>query len=377
MAAVRVGVIGGGWPGIAHVRGYRTAGGFQVAAVADLIPQRRDALLAEAGGEAAKVIAYASAEDLLKDPSLSAVSICLPTHLHLETAALALRRGKHVMLETPPAPTLRDTRKLASAGGRAAEKTKAVLACAFQRRFGGAELASRQVIERGYLGDVQHVRASWMRTRGIPVGTGWYADASRSGGGALIDLGLPMLDLAWYLLGEPMPVSVHALARSQFVPSPGEGAPAPEDFATALLAFDGGKTLELSCAWAVNQPPAQNGTACRVYGSSGALEVYGPQGPVLYRHFNAKGESKATPLKQPKVTGHAAMLRQFKEAIAGGPAAGVGADQAVVLMRIIEALYKSIATGKSVTVSNAAKPSDEDSQTAQSAEVDDHPAMSS
>jgi predicted dehydrogenase len=340
----RVGIIGGGWPGMAHLRGYRAAGGFVVGAVADLIPQRRAALAAEAGDAATS---YASADELLADASLDAVSICLPTHLHLPVALAALKKRKHVMLETPPALSSRETGRL----GAAAAKAERLLGFAFQRRFGGPELAAQQVIDKGYLGDAHHVRASWMRTRGIPAGTGWYTDNARSGGGALIDLGLPLLDLAWNLLGRPNAVAVSAITKSLFRElTPADRTHDVEDFAVATFQFDGGKTLELACSWAANQAPGQNGTACRVFGSRGAVEVYTPQGPLLYRNFDAAGNAKATPLKQPKVVGHAALLRQFRECILGNATPAVDGEQAVSLMRMIEAAYGSAESGKTVGV---------------------------
>lgn len=349
--STRIGIIGGGWPGMAHLRGYRAAGGFVVAAVADLIPQRRAALAAEAGSGA---VVYSSADELIADPSLDAISICLPTHLHLPNALAAVRKGKHVMLETPAAPTSREAARLAAA----AVKAQRLLACAVQRRFGGAELAAQQAIDKGYAGDAHHVRASWMRTRGIPAGTGWYSDRSKSGGGALIDLGLPLLDLGWNLLGRPAPVSVHAIAKSLFRELvPADRVYDVEDFAVATFAFEGGKTLELSCSWATNQAPGQNGTACRVFGSKGALELYTPSGPVLYRNFDSAGNAKATPLKQPKVVGHAALLRQFREAILGKATVAVDVNHSANLLRMIEAAYRSAETGKNAAV-RSERPTD-------------------
>ena len=50
-------------------------------------------------------------------------------------------------------------------------------------------MASKQAIEKGYAGNVYHARAVWTRTRAVPIGTGWFTDREKSGGGALIDLG--------------------------------------------------------------------------------------------------------------------------------------------------------------------------------------------
>jgi predicted dehydrogenase len=334
---MQVAIIGGGWPGVAHAGGYLTAGGCKVVAVADPIPDRLDQLAKP--WPAAK--RYTDAREAILDPTVEAISVCLPTHLRPAVVAAALKAGKHVIVETPPGAALRDARQAVAAAARYGK----VLAYAFQRRFGGAELAAKQAIDKGYLGDARHVRATWMRTRGIPVGTGWYTDKSKSGGGALIDLGCPMLDLGWHLLGRPAPVSVYAVTRRQFpLPPPGD----VEDSVVAVVRFEGDKTLELTTAWAINQPPGQVGTTCRVYGSDGAVDVYTKQGPVLFRHFNDKGECKAVPLKQPKVMGYPAMLRQFREAVLGKAVPGVDGHQGVLLMQMIESLYKSAETGKSV-----------------------------
>src|SRR5439155_10041827 len=140
-------------------------------------------------------------KELIADEEIDAVSICLPTHLHVETARAAMKAGKHVVIETPPGVNVREAKQLAAV----AAKYDKLLAYAFQRRFGGAELASRQAIEKGYAGEPYHSRATWMRTRGVPIGTGWYTDRAKSGGGALLDIGSHMLDIAWHLLGQPRP----------------------------------------------------------------------------------------------------------------------------------------------------------------------------
>ena len=60
---MRVGIVGAGWPGGKHAEGYRAAGGFTVAAVADLIPARRSALVAQCPGAAE----HADAQSLIRD----------------------------------------------------------------------------------------------------------------------------------------------------------------------------------------------------------------------------------------------------------------------------------------------------------------------
>jgi len=342
--AIRVGIIGAGWPGTKHAEGYKAAGGFDVVAVADLIAARRRKLMDGAGN----LREYGNAQELLNDIQVDAVSICLPNDLHLPITIAALKAGKHVICETPPALSASEAKKLAGA----AAKSGKVLLYASQRRFGAFEQAAKQAIDKGYIGNVQHVRASWMRSRSTPAGSGWwYLDRARSGGGAMMDLGSQMLDLAWHLMGQPRPISVFAMTDRRFR----DAAPADvkfdvEDFATVLVKFEGNKLLELSVSWAMNQPPRRQGTGCRIHADKGAIEVYTPQGPLLYRKFGPKGEATETALKTPKTVLYQAMMRHFKECIHGTRQPMIGASEGMMLMQMIDAIYKSAESGKSVEI---------------------------
>jgi predicted dehydrogenase len=190
-----------------------------------------------------------------------------------------------------------------------------------------------------------------MRTRGIPVGTGWFPVKEQSGGGALIDIGVHMLDLAWHLLGQPKPASVFAATYHKFADTaPKQIKMDVEDSAFALIRFEGGKSLELSASWAFNQPPQQQGTLCRVYGDKAAVDVYTPGGAVIFRNFDGEGKAKSTPLPPPRVAGHAALMRHFRECIVGKATPLIGAKEGVVLMQMIDGIYRSAETGKSVEI---------------------------
>src|SRR6185437_557060 len=132
-----------------------------------------------------------------------------------------------------------------------------------------------------------------------------------------------------------------------------------EDAAFALLRFAGGKSLEVSASWAINQSPRHQGTACRVYGGQGAVEVYTPQGPVLFRNFGEKGEAKESPLKLPKLVHYPAMMRHFRQCITAGQTPSPSAEDGLVVMRMIDAIYKSIETGRSADVKSDAAPAPE------------------
>jgi predicted dehydrogenase len=78
--------------------------------------------------------------------------------------------------------------------------------------------------------------------------------------------------------------------------------------------------------------------------------VYPGVGAVLHRGSTGKGESKGTPLKLPKVVGHVALMRHFRECISGSAAPAIGGKEGVVLMQMIEGIYKSAETGKGAQI---------------------------
>ena len=197
----KVGIIGAGWPGRKHAEGYQAAGGFAVVAVADLIPSRAGQLhgpIQSRRGE------YADAERADRDKEVDVVSLCLPNHLHLPIALAALKAGKHVVCEMPPALTA------AEAKTHRRRRRKGGEDCCFTLRSAASAETSRPPGRRS-----TRATPATSCTPGhpgpapaaCPSGTGWYADRAKSGGGAMIDLGLHMLDLAWSLLGQPKPLS--------------------------------------------------------------------------------------------------------------------------------------------------------------------------
>src|SRR5690349_14151874 len=138
--SLRVGIIGCGWPGTAHAKGYGEAGGYKVVAAADLIPARRKQLLHAVGATRE----FASADDLVADKEIDVVSVCLPNHLHAPVTIAALKSGEHVCCEKPPTINANEAKKIEAA----ASKSGKVVLYGFQRRFGGAEIASKAAIDK-------------------------------------------------------------------------------------------------------------------------------------------------------------------------------------------------------------------------------------
>src|SRR5690606_38478171 len=133
---------------------------------------------------------------------IDAVSICTWNNTHAEIAIYALEAGKHVLVEKPLSMTVEE----AEAVEEAQKKSGKTLQVGFVRRHGDNAKLLKKFIDHGELGEIYYAKTSCLRRLGNPGG--WFSDVTRSGGGPLIDLGVHMIDICWYMMGKPRPVSV-------------------------------------------------------------------------------------------------------------------------------------------------------------------------
>ncbi|MGH6912372.1 MAG: Gfo/Idh/MocA family protein [Geminicoccales bacterium] len=335
---LRLGVVGGGWPGQRHAEGFRASGAWDIAAVADLDPDRRAAL---AHGTGAAMLP--TAEDLFAREDLDAVVIALPTFLHRRMVTAALASGKHVLCEKPPALNATETSAMAEAAARHGR----VLSFGLQRRAMPSAMAAEAVIGQGALGEIYHARAVFTRAWGAPKGHGnWFRDPATAGGGPLIDIGIHVLDLAWWLMGRPQPMSVLGVTHDR---SP-ETSPL-ESAAFGLLRFEGGRSIQLEAAWILPQAADRMcvhlcGTAAGALVEQDTLTVtrVGPSGIEQIRPPILGGWPDAF------VASFRTQASRFAQAIRGTAPALAPADDGVQLMRMIDALYASACEGREISL---------------------------
>ena len=193
---IRVGVVGGGAIAqIAHLPVLRKLRGVQVVGVCDNDGPKARALAArfETG------TAYDDIEELLELAKADAVVICTPNHLHEAHAISALAAGAHVLVERPLALTAAGAARVL----KAAERYKRTLLVAMNSRFRSDVQAVQGFLKGGELGQLSTIRCGWQVFRQAHHSLGWRSRRAESGGGVMMDLGLPMLDLALWLAGTP------------------------------------------------------------------------------------------------------------------------------------------------------------------------------
>jgi predicted dehydrogenase len=347
---LRLGVIGAGWPGQQHARAILAG----KAATLEALAEPDDGRAAEFSRIYSPKKIYQDYGDLLGDPQVDAVVICLPNHLHFPATLVALRANKHVLCEKPPTLNSAEMRVLREE----AEKRRLVYFFGRQFRFTPGMRLAHDLISRNELGTIYFAEAVWVRSRGIPSGLGgWFTEKKRSGGGALIDIGIHALDSAWYLMGTPRPVSVVASVFQNFKHLVQTPVFDVEDAAFAFIRFENGAVVQLKTCWAGNlTDEIPEGSVfgrelnnCTIYGSKASIRLR-----PLTLFLDAKGTLVDRPLEPRDNTDPFELqMQNFVDAVAGRAAPTNNAQQAIYLMEMLDAIYLSGNTEREVPVARA------------------------
>ena len=252
---VRVGIVGMGI-GQANAKAIAAHPRGRVVALCDLLPRRMESFAAQLPEP---LELYTDYRAMCRAADVDAVFVGTPNQSHVPIALEAVRRGKHVLVTKPLADSDRSAAKLV----RAAESAGVVNMMSLSMRFdGGVQFLGAQA-KKGLFGELYYGRAVSVRRSGIPD---WSLGFIEAGGGAFRDMGVHVLDAAWWLLGMPEPVSVTGVAGAKFGPR-GVGywdfkAPArkfyrkyaSDDYAGGFIRFAGGVGLQVESFWASHHP---------------------------------------------------------------------------------------------------------------------------
>ncbi|HEX4213426.1 MAG TPA: Gfo/Idh/MocA family oxidoreductase [Candidatus Dormibacteraeota bacterium] len=352
---LRVGVIGLGFAGTTALKSFRNIPGVEVVALAGQERDRLEAL----GAEHAIPNLFTDYQDLLALPGLDAISIGVPNGLHRAIAVPALERGLHVLCEKPLARNAREAEEMVLAARHAGR----VLQVVFNHRERGDVQLLRRYVDEGRLGRIYYAKAYWMRRRGIPGMGSWFVSKEEAGGGCLIDLGVHVLDMAMFLMGEPGVRTVSASTFDElgkngagFSPhSRKSGADNPftvEDLGTAFIRLDGGTTLLLEASWASHGSQRED-YGVVLYGTEGGAEIkvvnYG-QDDTLNVFTTIAGELADIHPTLPHGGFHQAVIGEFVERVRSGEWTRWDGSDGLRYARVIDACYASGEQGREIVL---------------------------
>lgn len=345
MKTINVGVIGtGGIASNAHMPALEKQPDIKIMAVCDV------------NEEAAKRAAerfnvphtFTDYKKLLEMDEIDAVHVCTPNFLHMPPTIDALNAGKHAMVEKPLARNAEEGAQMVEA----ARKTGKKLMVAQNMRFTAEAQILKRFIDAGELGEIYFGRVWALRRRGIPS-WGVFTDKEKQGGGPLIDIGVHALDLTLYLMGHPKPISASGQTFTKIGNTPGHvGVWGPwdhtkytvEDYAAGFIRLDNGASLILESSFAANMGDEKmNSTLLGTKGGADTspLKIYGETHGTLV---------DITPVSIPKVSAYEAEVRGFYDAIQNDTEPPVTGEQALNVMKILDAIYKSSEIGKEVII---------------------------
>jgi predicted dehydrogenase len=249
----------------------------------------------------------------------------------------------------------------------AAAKARRVLQIGLVNRFYPEPQLARRLVADGQLGNVYHAFATALRRRGVPGRGGWFTTKSKSGGGPLIDIGVHILDLCTWMMGQPRPVAVLAQTYQQFIhrddytytgmwgkPVPG-GITDVEDYVAATIRFATGATCRLECSWAANIHQGQ--WSCQLLGDKAGVFV-DPGTSMVISGQNDRLLTDTTPVYKKTDP----FVEEFKAFVASCQSGGKG-RRAVVpgehgqyTQSLLDAIYRSAAAGKEVRINASDLP---------------------
>ncbi|HOI29564.1 MAG TPA: Gfo/Idh/MocA family oxidoreductase [Melioribacteraceae bacterium] len=324
MEKTKVGVIGlGGIAQLVHLPIISRLETVKLVSVAEINKNK----LKTAGEKYSGVRPYADYKEMIVNEDLDAVIISTPTDTHEEIALACLESKKNVLIEKPVARNFREAKEIA----QAAKKVKKVAMVGMNSRFRPDTMLLRSIINSGELGDLFYINCSWLRRKSSAQK--WFVNKNLSGGGVIIDLGIVILDLALWMMGQDQ---IHSVSVQKFDHTKDK----IEDSAIGMIRFQDGKVINFEVSWELYSSTdsfnltvhGTKGTACinplRIFKKTESSHIdYSPnKNSNIQNLFRKSYENE---------------LRHFIGAVREGAPVISSVDESLTRMKLLEALYKS------------------------------------
>lgn len=354
MKKLRVALIGAGNIANTHLYSYQQNSEVEIAAICDINEQR----LNETAGIFGIEKRYTDVDEMLAaEKDLDAADVCVWNCNHASCSIKALNAGLHVMCEKPMAYNAKEAEEMLAA----AKKNGKVLMVGFVCRFFDSAKVAKEFVDSGALGDIYFAKAQYVRRHGAPGG--WFCNKELAGGGPGIDIGVHPLDLTRYLMGNPKPISVFAVTNDKLGKrdylktnvgwSPKDAKDSDpytvEDFATALIRYENNAVVYLEAAYSMN---GEDIAKRQLYGTKGGIDLSDDNHPKLFSVMNnylADVNLNTYNLKG-STNGFDAEINHFVDCCFGRCECMAPAEDGVVVMKILDAIYESARTGHEVII---------------------------
>ena len=353
---VKIGIIGcGGIANGKHMPALKRNENAEMVAFCDIIPEKAEKAAKEFGTADAKI--YSDYRELLKDKDIEVIHVLTPNKSHSFISIDAMEAGKHVMCEKPMAKTAAEARAMVETS----KKTGKKLTIGYQNRFREDSSYLKKVCDRGDLGEIYVAKAHAIRRRAVPT-WGVFLNEDQQGGGPLIDIGTHALDLTLWMMNnykvKSVKGNVYKKLGKQTETANAWGDWDPEEFtvedsAFAFITMEDGATIFLEASWALNTLDVDEAKATLCGTKAGADMKDGVR-------INSVDFNKQNVLKPNLASGGVAFYdgvtlspedveaKIWMDAIVKDTPLVVLPEQALVVTEVLEAIYESSKTGKTI-----------------------------
>ncbi|MBE6555736.1 MAG: Gfo/Idh/MocA family oxidoreductase [Ruminococcaceae bacterium] len=359
MKTLKIAMIGAGNIACTHLKAYQKIKQAEVVALCDIDPVRLEMTANKFGFDAAHC--YTDVDQMLAaEKELDAADVCVWNVNHATCSIAALRAGLHVICEKPMAYSAAEAQEMK----REAQKAGKLLMIGFVLRFSSENAVVKDLIDAGTMGELYYSKATYLRRHGNPGG--WFSNKALSGGGPVIDLGVHVIDQTRYLMGSPKPVSVYAMISHKLgdrknLKNGVEWRPYGasdddvcdvEDFGTALIRYDNGAVTLLETSYDFN---GESASKKELYGTKGGILLGGSK-PKLFTDIEGYLADVELSLVGLKGVGNGfddmfvGELSHFVDCALNGTPCIATAEDGIVVMKILDAIYESARLGREVLI---------------------------
>lgn len=293
--------------------------------------------------------AYETAEELIADPNIDAVSVCSANYAHAELSIKALKAGKHVLCEKPMAVTLEECEAMV----QAAKESGKFLMIAHNQRLAKAHVYAKKLIDEGLIGNIVSFRTTFghggPETWSINPGKNtWFFDKSKAAMGAMADLGVHKTDLIHYLTGQRV---VRTTARLATLDKRGEDGQliGVDDNAFCIYEMNGGIVGTMAASWTF-YGAEDNSTV--LYGTKGIMRIYDDPAHSIVVKL-ASGEEQFYDVEQIQTNDNqtkSGVIDLWVNCIEKGEAPEISGECALYAMRAVFASIESSRLGQTVEI---------------------------
>lgn len=323
MKKVNYAVVGCGSISKTHIKALRLVEKAVLYAVCDRSKERAAAAAADTGA-----VLYTDLDEMLADEKIDAVIILTASGLHGDMGMQAAKAGKHVIVEKPMDISVEKARQLI----KTCEENNVSLSCIFQHRYDDDTIALKKAVEEGRLGTLNAgcCHTKWYRGQEYYDEVDWRGTQKYDGGGALMNQGIHQLDMFQYIMGEVDEVFAYCATRAH------ERIDV-EDLCMATLKFKNGALGILEASTIANP------------GFYTRIDINGSKGTVILQDNTVqewKVEEEAPYQGIKTELPHKLQLEEITESILEGKPSLVNGREALKVLILIEAIYKSAVTGR-------------------------------